>query len=119
MLNHFRKLFRKSIPLHLRVYISAMLLKDYLGGEAIASEQTKTIFVSIGKNRRVFPKDLSKLFADTLGIDQSNLSNVKVLDSYSFIEVPESHADRAIELLNDTEFRGRSITVNHAKTKRK
>jgi superfamily II DNA/RNA helicase len=118
ILNHYRKQFRKHVPLHLRGYISAVLFRDFMGDAEVSSQKTKTMFVSIGKNRRVYPKDLAKLFSDALGIDAQNIVNIKVLDSYSFVDIPEGFADRAIELLNDSEFHGRAITVSHAKKKR-
>jgi len=120
ILNYYRKIFKKSIPFSLRGYVGGYLLKEHLGREGVDAEDgTKSLFVSIGKNRKVYPKDLAKLFAESLHIDQTLIGNIKVLDSYSFIEVPKAHAEKAIELLNDTEYRGRKITVNYARKKRK
>ena len=122
MLNYYRKEYRRKVPFHLRGYMSALLLKEYLGTQDETSTSNvpgkKTLFVSIGKNRRVFPKDLIKHFADRLGIDSEEIGAVKILDNYSFIEIPALHADRAIKELNETEFRGRKIAVNHARKKR-
>jgi RNA recognition motif-containing protein len=39
------------------------------------------------------------------------------LDSYSFIDIPEQYSQKAIEQLNGKDFRGRKITVNHARKK--
>ncbi len=123
ILNHYRRVFRKHVPFNLRGYVSAYLLKEHLGKQGVVSDGgdggTKTLFVSIGKNRKVYPRDLSRLFADALGIDQSQIGGVKILESYSFIDVPEAYAEKAIEALNDTDFRGRKIAVNHARRKRK
>lgn len=150
ILNHYRKLYRRNVPMHLRGYLAAMLLKDILGSDDGSHEatgarksggrrrgkesrqqkeshkntgsengSTKTLFVSIGKNRKVYPNDLSKLFTDALGIDQSQIGTIKILDSYSFIDVPADRAENAISQLNETEFRGRKITVNHARKKRR
>ena len=118
ILNYYRKLFRSSVPLNLRGYASAFLLKEYLGGDGAPIGGTKTLFVSIGKNRKVFPKDLSHLFCETLNIDQTLIGPIKILDNYSFVDIPEDKAENAIELLNGTEFRGRKLSVNHARKKR-
>ncbi len=117
ILNYYRKMFKTSVPLHLRSYVAAYLLKEYLAREGVDAGGKQTLFVSIGKNRKVFPRDLSRLFSQALHIDPSLIGSIKILDSYSFIEVPQNQAEKAIEFLNDTEFRGRKITVNYARKK--
>lgn len=115
-LNRLRKLVRRNVPIFLRGYFMAYLLKDASGKVSVAQDM-KTLFVSIGKNRRVFPRDLSRLFSSTLDIKASSIGNIKVLDNYSFIDVPEPLAQKAISLLDGKDFRGRKITVNHARKK--
>ena len=120
ILNEYRRIFRRSVPLHLRAYISAYLLKEYFAGKGSKDEDkdgSSTLFVSIGKTRKVFPRDLSRLFSETLKLPTALNGSIKVLDNYSFIEVPDSEAERAIELLNNSEYRGRKITVNYARKK--
>ena len=114
-LNEFRRIYRRQIPLHLRAYFAAYLLKNALGSSSEGTGSFATLFVSVGKNRRVFPKDLSRLFSQQLNIPVSAIGSIKILDSYSFIEIPEAYAQKAIDTLNDTEFRGRNITVNFSR----
>lgn len=76
-----------------------------------------SIFVSIGRNRRVRSGDLTTLFTSADGIAESDLGQIKVLDNYSFVEVSRDKAAEAIERLNGTEFRGRKLTVNYARKK--
>jgi len=113
----------------LRAYVGAYLLRalmdDAPGRPAAAprkeesetDENSTTLFFSIGKNGRVFPKDLARYVTTTLSIDPSELGNIKVLDSYSFIDISTSHADKAVNMLNGQEFRGRKLTVNYARKK--
>jgi len=115
-LNKLRKIVRRNVPIFLRGYFMAYLLKE-AGGKQTAGGEMKTLFVSIGKNRRVFPRDLSRLFSGTLDIRSSSIGNIKVLDNYSFIDVPEPLAEKAISMLDGKDFRGRKITVNHARKK--
>jgi ATP-dependent RNA helicase DeaD len=116
-LNHYRKLIRKNVPFTLRGYFSALLFKEALGNTVRVNDPFKTIFVSIGRNRRVFPRDLSKLFTQTLDIPPADVGSIKVLDNYSFIDIPASHAQAALDQLDGTEFHGRKITVNFARKK--
>lgn len=120
-LNRYRKIIRRNVPLHLRSYLAAYLLKKTNGGLPSKSDEPsemQTIFVSIGKNRKVFPRDLARLFNKALDIDPKEIGNIKVLDNYSFIDIPQSVAPKAIEKLDGVEFRGRNITVNFARKKK-
>ena len=148
ILNHYRKIFRRSVPLHLRGYVSALFIKEYLGDEKVDAykpagskpaktrlsgkkdapsetqsednpDGTKTLFVSIGKNRKVYPKDLIKLFSETGGLEQSEIGSIKILDSYSFVDVPVDRAEKAIAALDGADFRGRKISVNNARKKKR
>ncbi len=123
LLDTYRKLFKKHTPFTKRGYLSAYLLKEACNGKGPQSFRKKqasdpnktTLFVSAGKNRRVFPKDLARLFQSKLDLEQSDIGTIKVLDSYSFLEISKDHAERAIELMNGEDFKGRKLTVNHAR----
>jgi ATP-dependent RNA helicase DeaD len=69
----------------------------------------------MGKNRKVFPRDLIQLFMDRLKADRSQIHDIKVLDNYSFVEVDFSLGERAIKELSGIEFKGRKLAVNYAR----
>ncbi len=116
-LKRYRSIYRKHVPLFLRSYFTAFLFKHSIGQDAPATRKPEftTLFISIGRNRRVFPKDLAQLFLDQLNVRKAELGEVKVLDNYSFVDVPRELADKAITALDGFTFRGRKITVNHAR----
>ncbi|TVR66247.1 MAG: RNA-binding protein [Spirochaetaceae bacterium] len=87
------------------------------GGERTDGDQ-QTLFVSIGKNRRVFPKDFITLITELDGVSGEQIGQIKILDSYSFVEVESSIADRVIETYNGYEYRGRKLTVNYARSRK-
>lgn len=76
----------------------------------------KTLFISIGKNRKVFPADLQNLFTEALGIDESQLGRIKIFPKYSFVNLPDSLCDIAIDKLSNIEFHGVKIKVNYSKS---
>ncbi len=121
ILTAYKRIIQRKTPLTLRLYVGAYLLKQSLEGGAISPSEknsdTKTLFINVGKSRKVFPKDLSKLFSSTLGIAPKDIGAIKVLDNYSFLEIPTPLAQKAIDLLDGKEFRGKKLTVNFSKKK--
>lgn len=113
----YKRVIRRNVPFTMRAYIGAYLLKYYSGKAEGPSRDYTTLFISIGKNKKVFPGDLTKLFCSALGITNDDIGNIKILDNYSFLDINPGHADAAIEKLNGTDYRGRRITVNHARKK--
>jgi len=83
----------------------------------IDPENAATVFVSIGRNRRVFARDLLGLFINEAGIERERIGNIKVLKNYSFVELFKEDADKAISALNDFEWRGRKLTVSFSTKK--
>jgi hypothetical protein len=73
--------------------------------------------VSIGRNRRVYPRDLGDFFVQKLGIRPDEIGNVRVFDKYSFVEISPSRAQDAITRLTGADYKGRILTVNYAKKK--
>lgn len=84
----------------------------------VAPEDRQTLFVSVGKNRRVYPKDFVALFAEIEGVEGDDIGQIKILDNYSFVEVDKTVADVIIERYNGYDFRGRKLTVNFARNKK-
>lgn len=114
-LNRYRQVFKRHVPIFMRSYVAAYLFKKSLDNFVAAPSETTKLFVSIGKNRQVYAKDIIKLFMDRLGIQRSQIGEVKVLDSYSFVDIGLDHAQEAISKLSGINFRGRRLSVNLAR----
>ena len=117
-----KKIMRRCVPFHLRSYLFAYLLRDAVGGisnegSEVSNEHMVTLFVSIGKSKKVYPKDLVKLFTSTLPLKEDDIGSVRVLDNYSFVNISQDYAKQAVETMDSIKFRGRNITVNFAKKK--
>ena len=121
-LNAYKRFVKKHVPFSRRGYFMAYLLK-HAGGEKPKNHQAgsngeyTSIFVGVGKNRKVFPKDLIQLFSDVDGVTSEDIGQIKILDNYSFLEITPIKAQPAIDTLNGREFRGRRLTVNFARKK--
>jgi len=185
-LNVYRRLFRKGVPLTLRSYFAAWILKQLQSGQRIQLDTSRsgngrsaspdrrgrqdrqgrmtegrskrdaqssrqdrqnqrtekanrpeesrtaevrvaeprpvlpeseatTLFVSIGRNRRVYPRDLVALVVQTAGIDRDHIGEIRVLDNYSFVQVLTVDAEAVIAALNEFEYRGRRLAVSYSR----
>ncbi len=83
----------------------------------VESGQFIQLFVSIGRNRRVYARELAELFTEKLQLAAHELGSVRVFDKYSFVDINPARADEAITRLSGSEVKGRTITVNYAKKK--
>lgn len=175
ILNNLQKLFKKNVPLTMRKYVIAYMLKEslkhyrYFGNSRrsnnernernnnktresksntrknrnndyasqqtvetttvateerphhprveIAPENATSIFISIGKNRRVFPRDLVGILIAIAGIDRERIGDIKVLANYSFVQLYTEDAQSAIDKLNGYDYRGRKLAVSYSRQK--
>ncbi|WP_304225991.1 DbpA RNA binding domain-containing protein [Gracilinema caldarium] len=83
----------------------------------ILEEESARIFISIGRNRRVFPREILSLILSETDVKKEDIGLIRILDNYSFVQVRKECADTIIEALNGKVFRGRTLTVNHARSK--
>ncbi len=171
MLSDLNKLFKKNVPLTVRKYVIAYLLKESLkhyhsfgnsrrdrnerndrserneknnrrnvrerntaaefeaNTQPAAEERPRhprveipegegtSIFISIGKNRRVYPRDLVGLLIGEAGIDRESIGDIKVLANYSFVQLYTKDAQTAIDKLNGYDYRGRKLAVSYSRQK--
>lgn len=76
-----------------------------------------TLFISIGRNRRVFPRDLVGLLIQVAGIDRERIGDIRTLENYSFVQVFKDDAETIIAALNGYEYRGRNLSVSYSRKK--
>lgn len=76
-----------------------------------------TIFISIGRNRRVFPRDLVGLLISVSGLERDRIGDIRVLANYSFVQLFAEDAEKAISALDGYDYRGRKLAVSYSKQK--
>jgi hypothetical protein len=84
----------------------------------LPEDESRRLFISIGRNRRVFPREILGLIITRAQVVREDIGMIRILDSYSFVQVRDTVADKIIEALNGTTFRGRPLTANYARLKR-
>ena len=118
MLNAYKKAFKKTVPFSMRSWIVAYMFKELTARKTGRSiPDGVSLFVSIGRNRKVYPKDLIHLFVNTGKVDRNSIGDIKILDNYSFITISKKASEAAIDNLDGIDYRGRKLTVNFAKKK--
>jgi RNA recognition motif-containing protein len=148
LLSEYRRLFKKEIPFFRRSWAAAYLLMlcDQGRGEAsrvpprnntgernfreadrprtegpraiLAEEESRRLFISIGRNRHLFPREILGLIITKAQVSREDIGSIRILDSYSFVQVRDTVADTIIEAHNGSMFRGRTLAVNYARSRR-
>jgi hypothetical protein len=147
LLHEYHKLYKKEVSLFKRSWAAAWLLMYYDKREIPSSqttagkqqkkkkednsgikdaqsieqplpeEESKMLFISIGKNRRLFPREVITLIMSKSSVAREDIGIIRILDNYSFVQVRDTKADEIIATLSGHKFRGRTLTVNFAKPK--
>ena len=138
MLGEYHSLFKKEVSLFHRSKVAAYLLmlcdqgkslrfnkRDRRFGEEdaprcppLAEEESKRLFFSIGRSRRVFPREILWLLKTYTTIQREDIGSIRILENYSFVQVRDTVAETIIAALNGIDFRGRPLAVNYAKSRK-
>ncbi|MCA6073064.1 MAG: DEAD/DEAH box helicase [Endomicrobium sp.] len=73
------------------------------------------LFINIGKKDNVRAGDFVGAIAGEAGISGDSVGNIKILDAFSFVEVPRDQADNVISALHSSNIKGKKVSVELAK----
>ncbi|HCG62882.1 MAG TPA: RNA-binding protein [Sphaerochaeta sp.] len=82
--------------------------------DAPIPEGARTLYLNIGKMRRLYAKELSQILQDQLSISREDIFSIRVHDKYSFITLSQEHAEKAIEKMNGLDIRGRIAAISYS-----
>ena len=74
-----------------------------------------TLFFSMGKRQRLYPRILIDMAMDVAGLQAEDIGDVRAFDNYSFADIDPEKAAALIAALDGYEFRGRKLSVGPAK----
>lgn len=83
----------------------------------IDEADSATIFLSIGRNRRVYPRDLVGILTNIAQVGRDRIGDIRVLSNYSFVQLFKADAQKAIDALNGYDYRGRKLAVSFSRGK--
>lgn len=136
------KTIKKQVPFFTRRYFTAYLLREILKAntpkrgpapkKAAAAqpkseprkpkvaqsrptpEGARTLYLNIGKMKRLYAKELSEILQRELGINREDIFSLRIHDKYSFISMSEEHCEAAIAKLNGMDIKGRTAAVSYS-----
>ncbi|HMK61734.1 MAG TPA: DEAD/DEAH box helicase [Dissulfurispiraceae bacterium] len=73
------------------------------------------LFMTVGRKDKINVADIVQSIASEARIPQRKIANVRVMDKFTFVDVPEEFADCIIGSLNDMVLKGRKIRVAEAR----
>jgi len=81
----------------------------------LPDDESTSIFIGIGRKRGIFPKDIITLLIQGAGITREHIGGIRILDNYSFVQVMQDEAENIITKLNNSYYRGKTLTVSHSR----
>src|SRR5436305_2158730 len=87
--------------------------KPHLHGDG--DGRARKLIVSAGRAAGLEPSDIIHAITAATGLDGESVRNVRMLDRFAFVEVPEAQAGRVIELVSGTEVRGQRLRLESAR----
>jgi ATP-dependent RNA helicase DeaD len=75
----------------------------------------RKLIVAGGRAEGLEPSDIVHAITSATGLDGEAVRNVRVLERFTFVEVPEGDADRIVALVNGAPLNGHTLRVEPAK----
>lgn len=77
-------------------------------------EGARTLYLNIGKMKRLYAKELSQVLQTELEITREDIYSIRIHDKYSFISMSEENCEKAIAKLNGMEIKGRTASISYS-----
>ena len=75
-------------------------------------------FLAVGRQHKVAPKDIVGAIAGETGIPGKAIGAIRILDSYSFVEIPKDHANEVYTIMKERTIRNQPTGIEPAAGKR-
>ncbi|OWK43415.1 DEAD-box ATP-dependent RNA helicase CshA [Fimbriiglobus ruber] len=81
------------------------------GRAAVATKGMSRIFISVGREAGVSPRDIVGAIANEAGLGKKDIGSIEITERFTLVEVLDELADDVIEVLQGGRIRGRKIVV--------
>ncbi len=83
-------------------------------GDTGAEHGMVRFFLAVGRQHKVAPKDIVGAIAGETGIPGKAIGAIRILDSYSFVEVPKEHAADVYTIMKERTIRNQPTGIEPA-----
>ncbi len=77
--------------------------------------RTARLFMTLGRKDKIQVGDIIKSIVSEANIPHGKIGDIRILDHFTFVEVPEDLAERIIQSVSDTVVKGKRVKVRQAK----
>ncbi len=75
------------------------------------------LFINVGKKDKIMPKDIVGSLASNSAISGEEIGKIKILDNFSFAEIPAKYATDILEGMKGKQIKGRDVNIEIANAK--
>lgn len=75
------------------------------------------LFINIGRNHKIGPKDIVGAIAGETGMKGNLIGTIDVFDKYTFVEVPAENSKDVMTIMKNAQIKGNRINIEPAKAK--
>jgi ATP-dependent RNA helicase DeaD len=87
-------------------------------GDTGAEQGMVRFFIGLGRDHNVAPKDIVGAIAGETGIPGKSIGAIRILDTYSFVEVPRDCAAEVYTIMKERTIRGQPTGIEAAQGRR-
>jgi ATP-dependent RNA helicase DeaD len=76
------------------------------------------LFINLGKKNKISAKDILGAIASEAGLEGRLIGEIDIYDKFSFVEIPNEHAETVISSMRKTMLRGQKFNIDAAVPKK-
>ena len=81
------------------------------------SRDMDRLFINIGRNKGITPKDVVGAIADKARIQGKFIGDIDIHENYTFIEIPGKYAEQVIAVMQGNTIKGATISIEKSSGK--
>lgn len=75
--------------------------------------------LDLGSQHNVEPDEIKKVMVEESGVDIKNISNVRIMDSYTLVDLPDEMPQEIFHHLKEIEIKGKKLDIRRVKPRNK
>jgi hypothetical protein len=87
---------------------------DSPGGHVLKGDSSATVYIGVGRTLHATKGGIISLLVKLGGLERRRIGEIRVLDSYTFVQLYTADADTAIARLDGRDFHGQKLSVGYS-----